>query len=110
MSPAQMHSASLRDCTNPLDLKELLFEVWTRQTETPEPFSVESGAGVVHDLDVSELLFYSEGVCKKLISFIGFHQTDMDAKTAAMDVFTWFCTQPALLKSMYVLLTVLGCV
>lgn len=105
MTAAQRNAVRLRSCANPADLTKLLSDVWKPNPDKPEPFSVDSGEGIVHDLDVAELLFFSRSVCEKLISFIGFHQTNSDAKNAAMDVFTWFCTQSALLKSMYVLLT-----
>ena len=98
----QTNAARLRDCVNPMELMSLLSEVWNPNPDVPEAFALDSGEGIVHDIDISELLFASEGICKKLISFISFQQTDSDAKAAAIDVFTWFCTQPALLKSLSV--------
>lgn len=103
MTTAQKNAVRLRDCVNPADLAMLLSEVWNPNPKKPEPLSVDPGEGVVRNLDVSELLFFSKKLCKKLISFVGFHQTDSNAKNAAIDVFTWFCTQPALLKSLCVL-------
>lgn len=92
MTTAQKNAVRLRDCVNPADLTMLLSEVWSPKAGAAPPFSVDSGEGVVHDLDVSELFFSAKTLCKKLISFVGFPQTTSDARNAAIDVFTWFCT------------------
>jgi len=102
MTSSQRNAARLRDCVSPVELTQLISEVWRASPIPPRPFALDSGKGIVHDVEVSELLFFSESICKKLISFIGFHQTTKDAKAAAVDVFTWLCTQPAFLKSLFV--------
>jgi len=101
-TPSKSNAARLRDCVNPVELMLLLSEVWDPNPDVPEAFALDSGEGVVHDIDISELLFSSDSICKKLVSFISFQQTDGDAKAAAIDVFTWFCTQPATTKSLFV--------
>lgn len=100
---SQRNAETLLRCAMPKDLTALLLKVWTPIDESLSLFTVDSGKGRIHSLDFSKLVFFSKIICKKLISFIGFHGTDADARNAAMDVFTWLCIQQPVLDNSYVL-------
>lgn len=88
LTPARRNALALRRCANPIALTELLEEIWIENATPLPPFVVGAQKGTIYDLDVEELIFFSENVCKKLIRYIGYRETNPESKKAAMDVFT----------------------
>lgn len=103
---SQRNAIRLRECTNPRELVALLPHVWRLEADEASPIPLFARQGVVHDLDSDELLFFSDEIYKKLMALMQHPAMERNAKNAAVDTFTWFCTLQSQTKKQCVYLCV----
>lgn len=100
LTASQKNSARLRECTNPTFLTAVLADVWTPD-DAESKIPLMARQGIVQNLDLSELVLFAEGICKKLISFAVCQEAEHEARCKAIDVLTWLSSCPQVLHSPY---------